>query len=145
MGYHSRQGKERSVCSIRSPDHERFRIKWLLNIHHNTISMLWKRTFEVLIWYPKPLRWWVLTRRLKLSFSSMRSRKRNIRLNHLLSCSPVWRFRYVPIISGNSHSIVRLLCIFFEWFRWVHEFLNSYNNGLDVLLDYLMTSIEVMR
>ena len=29
--------------------------------------------------------------------------------------------------------------------RWVHEFLNKYNQGLDVLLDYLMTSLEVMR
>ncbi|CAF3422701.1 unnamed protein product [Rotaria sp. Silwood1] len=28
---------------------------------------------------------------------------------------------------------------------WVHEFLNSYNKGLDVLLDYLITSLEVMR
>ncbi|UJR33234.1 hypothetical protein I4U23_020689 [Adineta vaga] len=28
---------------------------------------------------------------------------------------------------------------------WVHEFLNKHNNGLDVLLDYLKTSLEVMR
>ncbi|CAF0853423.1 unnamed protein product [Rotaria sordida] len=28
---------------------------------------------------------------------------------------------------------------------WVHEFLNSHNKGLDVLLDYLITSLEVMR
>ncbi|CAF3170496.1 unnamed protein product [Rotaria socialis] len=28
---------------------------------------------------------------------------------------------------------------------WVHEFLNSYNNGLGILLDYLITSLEVMR
>jgi hypothetical protein len=30
-------------------------------------------------------------------------------------------------------------------FRWVHEFLNMYNKGLDILLDYLITSLEVMR
>ncbi|CAF0730840.1 unnamed protein product [Adineta ricciae] len=28
---------------------------------------------------------------------------------------------------------------------WVHEFLNKNSNGLDVLLDYLKTSLEVMR
>ncbi|CAF4333160.1 unnamed protein product, partial [Adineta steineri] len=28
---------------------------------------------------------------------------------------------------------------------WVHEFLNTNNKGLDVLLDYLKTSLEVMR
>jgi len=31
------------------------------------------------------------------------------------------------------------------FFRWVHEFLNPSNKGLDVLLDYLKTSLEVMR
>ena len=30
-------------------------------------------------------------------------------------------------------------------FRWVHEYLNVSNKGLDMLLDYLKTSLEVMR
>ena len=30
-------------------------------------------------------------------------------------------------------------------FRWVHEYLSVSNKGLDMLLDYLKTSLEVMR
>ena len=53
--------------------------------------------------------------------------------------------------SNESHRVQRngaeerFIATTIDPFRWVHEFLDSRHEGLDILLDYLITSIEVMR
>lgn len=101
---------------------------------HPTIYASWKR-----IWTLKPL--------------AVRRRGEWSVVQHRLKSYAIWRFPYVPITSSRFfgkeecwliRSLILLLSLSLS-LRWVREFLNEENQGLDVLIDYLSFRLLMMK